>query len=62
LENGLWGSSALSKFSPEELEAVLVLADCPDWEEKEMKQGGFRQEGEKELVWSGRMKAGYQKR
>jgi len=29
-------------FSPEELEAVLVLADYPDWEEKEMKQGGFR--------------------
>ena len=41
LENELWGSSAL--FSPEELETALVLADCPDWEEKEMKQGGFRQ-------------------
>ena len=28
---------------PEELKTALVLADCPDWEEKEMKQGGFRQ-------------------
>ena len=45
LENGLWDSSALSKFSPEELETVLALADGPDWEEKEMKQGGFRKEG-----------------
>jgi len=43
LDNELWGSSALSKFSPEELETALVLADYPDWEEKEMKQGGFRQ-------------------
>jgi len=41
LENGLWGSSAL--VSPEELETAQVLADYPDWEEKEMKQGGFRQ-------------------
>jgi hypothetical protein len=45
LENELWDSSALSKFSPEELETALVFADCPDWEEKEMKQEGFRQEG-----------------
>jgi len=29
--------------SPEELETTLVLADCPDWEEKEMKQSCFRQ-------------------
>ena len=42
LENGLLDSSALSKFSPEELETALVLADCPDWEEKEMKQKCFR--------------------
>jgi hypothetical protein len=32
-----------SLVCPEELEAVLVLADCPDWEEKEMKQKCFRQ-------------------
>jgi hypothetical protein len=37
LENGLWDSSAL--FSPEELERTLVLADCPDWEEKEDEAG-----------------------
>jgi len=28
-----------SLVSPEELEAVLVLADCPDWEEKEDEAG-----------------------
>jgi hypothetical protein len=43
LENELWDSSAL--FSPEELETILALADCPDWKEKEMKQGCFRQNG-----------------
>ena len=31
-----------SLVSPEEVETTLVLADCPDWEEMEMKQGGFR--------------------
>ena len=54
--------SLISGFSPEELETAQVFADCPDWEEKEMKQGGFRQEGEKELVWSGRMKFDHQNR
>jgi hypothetical protein len=29
--------------SSEELETALGLADCPDWEEKEMKQCCFRQ-------------------
>jgi hypothetical protein len=43
LENELWDSSALSKFSPEELETALFFVDCPDWEEKEMMQGCFRQ-------------------
>ena len=34
--------SLISGSNPEELESALVLADCPDWEEKEDEAGGLQ--------------------